>query len=177
MITEERAYISVRSLAITRVPIYGEIAGIVGTITLQNTGNTPTKNMTFHSSMNIFNGDIPAYFDFGDLDQRRPRQSFIAPKAWAGTFAFIISREELISTQTGRRIFIWGWADYDDTFSGTPRHRTEFCYEVVVERHQSADATEQWGFGNSQYGRHNAADDECYRRPAPYRPPRPPAAA
>jgi hypothetical protein len=40
MITEERAYISVRSLAITRVPIYGEIAGIVGTITLKKTGNT-----------------------------------------------------------------------------------------------------------------------------------------
>src|SRR6202011_1536209 len=33
------------------------------------------------------------------------------------------------------RIFIWGWMEYDDTLKGTlgtPRHRTEFCNELVV---------------------------------------------
>jgi hypothetical protein len=171
MITAERAYISVRSLGVTPPPMDGATEGLVATILLQNTGNTPTKHMIFHSSMNIFSGDIPADFDFSDLDQRQPHQLFIGPKAWGGTFGFTINREGLVSTQAGCRIFIWGWADYNDTFPGTPRHRTEFCYEVLVERRQSAGSADRWDFGNSQYRRHNAADDECYRRPAPYTPP------
>ena len=32
------------------------------------------------------------------------------------------------------RWYVWGWAEYDDVFSGTSRHRTEFCFEVKATR-------------------------------------------
>ena len=30
------------------------------------------------------------------------------------------------------RVLIWGWAEYDEVFSDAKRHRTEFCYQLVV---------------------------------------------
>jgi hypothetical protein len=169
MVVAQRAYVSVRSIRLTAISVAEEIIALDAMVILENTGNTPTKNMIYHSSMKIFDGDIPGEFDFPDLDQRRPRRSFIGPKTWSGAFTFTIGREELIATQAGRRrIFVWGWADYDDTFAGTPRHRTEFCREIfAVPGVPLVGHAQQWA-GASQYGRHNAADDECDRRPKPY---------
>jgi hypothetical protein len=31
------------------------------------------------------------------------------------------------------RLFVWGWIDYDDVFEGTPRRRTEFCFDVEAD--------------------------------------------
>jgi hypothetical protein len=124
--------------------------------------------MMSHSSIRIFNGDIPASFDFPDLDERAELWISLAPNSWLGGFVFNISREELISCIGGRRrIFIWGWADYNDVFPSTPRHRTEFCYEITVGQDPSTGPIEQ-SISASQYGRHNAADEECQRRPKTY---------
>jgi hypothetical protein len=129
--------------------------------------------MIAHSSMKIFDGDVPSDFEFEDLDQRKARQMFIAQNAWLGGFIFNISREQLVSAADNRRIIlIWGWADYNDAFSGTSRYRTEFCYQLSVYGDPSVGSIEQH-IEASQYWRHNAADDECYRRPAPYTPPTP----
>jgi hypothetical protein len=168
MVTAERAYVSVRSVFFMRQPLEGDLQGIDVGFRLQNTGNTFTTHMMSHSSIRIFNGDIPANFDFPDLDERPAARPFIAPKSWIGSFIFRISREELISCIGGRRrIFIWGWADYNDVFPNTPRHRTEYCHEIIVARDPSTGPIEQ-SISASQYRRHNAADDECQRRPKPY---------
>jgi hypothetical protein len=168
MVTAERAYISVRTVFFGRRPFEGEFQGIDTGFTLRNTGNTFTKHMMSHSSIRIFNGDIPATFDFPDLDERPEMRLFIAPESWVGSFVFRISREELVSCIGGRRrIFVWGWADYNDVFPNTQRHRTEFCYEIVIARDPSTGPIDQ-SISTSQYRRHNAADDECDRRPKPY---------
>jgi hypothetical protein len=170
MIAAERSYVSVRLIRLTAISSSADkITALHAMVILENTGNTPTKKMIYHNSMQIFDGDVPQDFDFPDLDQRRPRQSFIAPKTWVGAFNFAISREELIATQAGqRRIFVWGWADYDDTFAGTARHRTEFCHEIfALAGVPLAGHAEHWARA-SQYWRHNAADDECQRSPKPY---------
>jgi hypothetical protein len=168
MVAAERAYVSIRSVFFVRDPIEGELQGITAGFRLQNTGNTPTKQMTSHSSMRIFTSDIPENFEFPDLDERREARYFIAPKQWIGGFIFRITREELISCIGGRRrILIWGWADYNDTFPETPRRRTEFCHEIIVGTDPTVGPIER-SISASQYRRHNAADDECQHRPKPY---------
>src|ERR1700738_2911812 len=166
--TAARAYVSVRLIRLIAISSVDKITALDATVILENTGNTPTKNMIYHTSMKISDGDIPGDFDFPDLGPRQPRRSFIAPKTWVGTFDFPIGREELIASQAGhRRIFVWGWADYDDTFAGTPRHRTEFCSEIfALSGVALVGHSEQWARA-SQYGRHNAADAECQQRPKP----------
>ena len=32
------------------------------------------------------------------------------------------------------RVLVWGWAEYDEVFGDAKRHRTEFCYQLVVDR-------------------------------------------
>src|ERR1700730_2544039 len=51
MINVELAYISVRSVYFGRTPSEGDLRGIATGFRLENTGETPTKYMTSHSSM------------------------------------------------------------------------------------------------------------------------------
>lgn len=164
----QRAYISVRSIFFARMPAVGDLVGLQTSATLENTGNTPTRRAVAHASMRIFNGEIPENFEFTDLDERHPVNIFIAPTKWVGSLNFEITRDELIRCiNKKRRIFIWGWIDYDDIFLETARHRTEFCYEVNVINDPSVGNIEQ-AVSASQYGRYNAADEACYRKPQPY---------
>ena len=55
--------------------------------------------------------------------------------------------------------------DYNDVFDDTPRHRTEFCFDVT------ADDVEDRGQTYMRFpahGRYNGADDDYVRRPRPY---------
>ena len=63
--------------------------------------------------------------------------------------------------------YIWGWVDYNDVFPGTERHRTEFCYQILVGpagRH--ADPNQ---IIVTSYKKHNGSDEECLRKPEPYK--------
>ncbi len=59
-------------------------------------------------------------------------------------------------------MFIWGWADYDDVFAGTPRHRTEFCFRVEVIAGSDGQALVTFPI----YSQFNAFDEECSRGPS-----------
>jgi len=69
-----------------------------------------------------------------------------------------------ISSIAAQRVFIWGWADYDDIFDATPRHRTEFCCRVVVIPQNPAQMMVRF----ETYRMHNGYDDDCFREPSPY---------
>jgi hypothetical protein len=66
-------------------------------------------------------------------------------------------------------VFLYGWVEYDDVFEGTPRHRTEYCTQIVVE----GDVTIHTLPGNPEqphvpfryqgHKKHNGADEECIR--------------
>jgi hypothetical protein len=57
------------------------------------------------------------------------------------------------------RLFMWGWAEYDDMFSHDKTHRSEFCREMVI-----TDVTREGGETISVaaifrvYGKYNSAD-------------------
>lgn len=77
---------------------------------------------------------------------------------------FLDAVEIPISSIAAHRVFIWGWADYDDIFDATPRHRTEFCCRVVVIPQNPAQMMVRF----ETYRMHNGYDDDCFREPSPY---------
>ena len=68
-----------------------------------------------------------------------------------------------VMDEPSRNVYIWGWADYDDVFTNTARHRTEFCYEVTLDR--GAAGVGKVGIGLRIYGPFNGADDDAYHKP------------
>jgi len=54
----------------------------------------------------------------------------------------------------------WGWVEYDDIFSGTPRHRTEFAFQIV--RTRPPNSTELC-VSFQPLDRFNAIDGGCTR--------------
>ncbi|GAA0646867.1 hypothetical protein [Brevundimonas lenta] len=61
---------------------------------------------------------------------------------------------------------VFGSVDYDDIFSDSVRHRTEFCAQVVIRRDYSKPDRVGWSFTPSAF--HNATDDDCARPPDPW---------
>ena len=59
------------------------------------------------------------------------------------------------------RVLVWGWVEYDEVFGNSPRHRTEFCYQLVV-----TGSPASW-VGFSQYRAFNGADEDCTKKPTP----------
>lgn len=134
----------------------------------ENSGDTPTRRLMTNFQCRGFFGRIPSDFDFPD--EGLPEPSFIGPKAVIRGNGILLSPDWL--TEMGKHesahFYIWGWADYDDVFNATPRHRTEFCFEIVRV------GTDLNGFPVLQFPLHsrfNNADEECSRRPGPYVPP------
>ena len=40
--------------------------------------------------------------------------------------------DRLLAVKAGaERFLLWGWAEYDDVFAWSGRHRTEFANEVI----------------------------------------------
>ena len=59
------------------------------------------------------------------------------------------------------RVLVWGWVEYDEVFGNSRRHRTEFCYQLVV-----TGSPASW-VGFSQYRAFNGADEDCTKKPTP----------
>jgi hypothetical protein len=63
-------------------------------------------------------------------------------------------------------MLIWGWADYDDIFPNSKRHRTEFCLHISITTQPDGSVSIQLPL----YSRFNGADEECVQEPLPYNP-------
>ena len=76
--------------------------------------------------------------------------------------AVTASLENIKSLQDGsKHMFVWGWAEYDDVFEGTRRHRTEFCNEIVAVGDLNDYLKTSFNF--PIYSRHNGADADCMK--------------
>jgi hypothetical protein len=135
----------------------------------KNNGNTPARKAIVHCSRYVSNDahGLPVNFDYPDqYDIREPTEPAyvtLGPHSQITDGPKTFEIGELVSIQqTGRRFFIYGWIEYDDSFKTRRRHRTEFCFEVLIvssPRHNPGIHT----FRIPVYGRHNGIDDECYR--------------
>jgi hypothetical protein len=68
--------------------------------------------------------------------------------------------EELEAIIAGtQHLYVWGWAEYDDVFEGTPRHRTEFCHKWSVggDPRNPTRVSHRYAV----HDKYNGADEEC----------------
>lgn len=132
----------------------------------KNVGKTPTKFMLMSAGTQwrINAGPLPPDFTFDDTTP--PGRAFLGPQNTRASAKFHFPDEVLVQMKKGvARGYLWGWVEYNDVFKDTPRHRTEFCAEVVVVGDPSDD---DCGFSYASYGPFNGMDDECLKRPKPY---------
>lgn len=132
----------------------------------ENGGITPTKDMANHISFAVFDRPIDLGFEFSDYGDPEVGHTMIGPKAIMHAAHIDVPVDVLEKVRNGEvHAYIWGWADYNDMFPSTDRHRSEFCVELVVH----GDArTENCHFVFRQHRQHNGFDNECLRKPRPY---------
>jgi hypothetical protein len=134
----------------------------------ENGGNTPTKNLRNRTSYALSENPIDLAFKFPDGGDQPDGHTMIGPKSFMHSAYFDISVEQLQKVKSGEaHAYIWGWADYDDVFPNTRRHRSEFCFKIHV---QGDVLAEDCQFLYQQNERFNGFDEECLRSPAPHSP-------
>jgi hypothetical protein len=133
-------------------------------IRCRNNGTTPTRYGFCHVSWHHFSEGGPDAISFKDLwesESNDPARLAIGPQGAVLLDVIEIPKTEL--SKSPGSMFVWGWADYNDVFEDSLRHRTEFCF--VIERIAHGAKTET---RYRNYRLHNGYDDECYRVPALY---------
>jgi hypothetical protein len=92
----------------------------------ENSGDTPTRNMTMHSECLLVPSPIAPGFNF-DYETTEIGNALIPPKTKSGgglaprAPAPAIAPRDIVDVQNGRKIlYFWGWARYYDVFPGPP---------------------------------------------------------
>ncbi len=171
LIASQRAYVVFKEFRvnITRMPPLDEITNCTIQPVWENSGTTPTRSGRTHVNWRYFERSIPSEFDLADFDDVGNRilayDSYaplvIGPKSTSFSSVITIdaSTVRMVREMQGR-VLIWGWAEYDDIFNDSGRHRTEFCYQMIVTGNTLHS---QVGF--SQFRRFNGVDEDCERKP------------
>jgi hypothetical protein len=138
-------------------------------ILIENSGNTPTKNMTVISAVSFSvpivpaTGPDPTYLTpSGGTDYLRPlsTDSFIGPHGKVNIDAvFLFSKTLQEMAQTRSDFFIDGIARYRDQFSNTPERVTKFCF--VVQPAMINGTVEVGNYGTCLHW--NCGDEDCER--------------
>lgn len=134
----------------------------------ENSGTTPTRKMINSvSNIVIDNNKSIDNYSFQDLDETgKPLKDksgciplYIGPKGalWGGTVKIPLKTIKMASNGQCR-IFVYGWAEYNDIFAGTDRHRTEFYRELVIPMFNKIPDIKIMDVLVKQ---HNCSDDEC----------------
>lgn len=179
-IRELRAYVSVKELSMQpfRGPnmlsiqspnsfIEGPIQSYRISAVLENGGQTPTRKAYVGINHALRDAELPGNFDFPD---GMTEPAAIGAKGIFGTPGVFVPMADVqqVSAKT-KKLYIWGWIDYDDVFDDTSRHRTEFCFDVTADEMPDRGQTYM---RFPAHGRYNGTDGDCVRRPRPYKEPK-----
>ena len=170
LVSAQRAYVFLREFRVNLVknPLNEEIQTCTIQPVWENTGATPTRNGRAHINWKFFERSIPSEFDFPDFDEVGNRvlsydaykPLIVGPRATS--LAPILDIEPGVLRQARDlqgRVLVWGWAEFDEVFGDAKRHRTEFCYQLVV-----SGSPASW-VGFSQYRAFNGVDEDCTKKP------------
>lgn len=171
MISTQRAYVVFKEFKVhvSKLSPIEDIQSCAVQPVWENAGTTPTRNGRTHVNWRYFERAIPSDFELADFDDMGNRilayeshmPLVIGPKATSFSPVITFDSSTIRMVREGQgRVLIWGWAEYDDVFNETSRHRTEFAYQLTVTG----------GIGNShvdfsQYRRFNGVDEDCERKP------------
>jgi hypothetical protein len=164
-----RAYVSFKEFSVTpKINNVNELEEWEINVVRQNTGATPTVDLLSHVSVRFEPTSIPDDFQFPDAWVAGKKQTYVptylAPGAINGDGAFVFSVSQMMQVQREEMfLHIYGWADYNDVFPGTPRRRTEFCARVLCPGNPHIRNPRNFTF--EIHCKHNGADGECMRSP------------
>jgi hypothetical protein len=109
-----------------------KVASLEFSITWENNGTTPTRDMTTHYNWLTPKDPLPDDFSYPDLGDTKSTPIALGPKTVGHTTPIQIPAETIskIIDHKGY-LYIWGWARYRDIFPKTKPHITRFCAEVT----------------------------------------------
>lgn len=157
LIATQRAFVFVTTIIPRRgINMDGDTTHWVFEVQWKNSGNTPTKNMFVRMNLLPFDGELPDDFDFKDLGNDNV-PVFIGPQSMVGSGQLSVQVADVEAVIAGnKKLFLWGWAEYDDTFKDTPRHRVEYCFDIRIAGEAKTDKN---SIQMSMYRRHNGNYD------------------
>jgi hypothetical protein len=166
---KERAFVFVKSPIFNGIldSVTNKIVAWQVSVRWENGGETPTRYLNIliqREPVPLRNGPLPEAYAF--FNAAFPgialAPALIGPKAVIDSDQLGVGIDEMIAVRDNtQRLYIWGWAEYDDVFPGTPRHRTEFCYRIFVTGDPTDPSPGKFSFRWSLHNAHNGADDEC----------------
>jgi hypothetical protein len=163
LIYTQRAFVFVRNgqIAIGKDFKTDKVKNFKVSVTWENSGDTPTKNMRMMINRFVTPEPLPDDFDFPDYEIG-DIHTLLGPKSTISSVPLEISTEEMRAVREDEsHLYVWGWAEYGDVFPGTKRHRTEFCQKWWV----GGDLinASKFSAGFTWYHQHNGADGECMK--------------
>ena len=171
-----RAYVHLNSAAIPgdRLPdtmgAYGAIPGKIHTfrltVTLENSGQTPTRHALIAMNYEAMVQRIPDDFKFSDPPSERIEHANIGPSAKFLTPVIDVPADDVAQALMGSKyLYAWGWIEYSDVFPNSPRHRTEFCFQIVPDKGPPSADTSLRFVNHTKF---NGADEDCLHEPKAY---------
>jgi hypothetical protein len=123
-------------------------------VTWHNVGSTPTRNMVAAVAGQATERPPPRTSAMPKADARQ-QPVIVGPNA-AVNSAYVNLPIGLVADVLARRAYYLfaGWAEYNDVFDRTPRHRVEFCYWVEFEGEPEADKIDARFHIHGQHNRH-----------------------
>lgn len=133
----------------------------------QNTGQTPAYSVRAGMRWRMIETALPSNFRFPERGEAKGGLPTVAPQQSITSSWRKLTLLEIKEVAHGKkRCFIWGWAEYSDTFPDSPRRRTECAFEMRVE-----GLRDTYGVSFDPLQRHNAMDINCLKpaKPWPYK--------
>jgi hypothetical protein len=163
-----RAYVTVENAKIEPIPA-SDMDGIARariSVSLKNSGATPTRHMVACTSWKLFDQEIPEGYDFPDIEPEE--RMLIPPNDSVGGWVFVIPQSDVekVVKESGY-LYVWGWVDYNDVFDGTPRHTTEYYFRVSLKDDAPGSNLLRSSFEPIPH-RPIAMDEDAIRRAKPY---------
>ena len=123
-------------------------------VTWHNVGSTPTRNMIAAVAGQATERPPPRTSAMPKADARQ-QPLIVGPNA-AVNSAYVNLPIGLVADILARRAYYLfaGWAEYNDVFDRTPRHRVEFCYWVEFDGEPEADRIDARFHIHGQHNRH-----------------------
>lgn len=134
-----------------------------------NTGHSVARRVVRNIEIMSKTGDLDELFNFPTIYSSKKSTFHITYLEPGGILQFpniAIDPQIAPDPQEDRRLFVYGWVEYDDAVAGSARRRTEFCVELRALRGAGAvDPNKGMLVSESRYGKHNGADEDCYHSP------------
>jgi hypothetical protein len=125
----------------------------------KNSGQTPTQAMRMNFGYVIQKDRLSEDFSFADQAGNGLGRASLGSGESKMAGGPLIDAKVYDTVKSGQmRFFYWGWAEYNDVFSNTPRRRSEFCVQLLFTK-----PNDELLLINTT--NHNGLDDECRFRP------------